>query len=253
MKIGTGHPDPRRLAGFLRQWLMALIGPVVVSLALVTLGIRLVTVHRMPEVSLYVAVAGALSFPVQLAIYHAKIMRGILRRPALWGIMTGFASVAAGVALHVLARERFALFASGVARIAHWLEDVASVENTSTGFINASLAGVLLGLIVGGLQAIALGARWRPRLQWCLVSALSGMAATNWVHLCTETIWFVRILNDAAEVLSNTGARWHGILVLHAWVASIAAAYALPTGLAMRRFLRRRAATESAALAARFD
>lgn len=233
----------RPLTGFLARWLAAWVLPGCVTVPVFIAAIYLGDRYTSPGLY-YTAMAVVLAQPVLLAVAHARLMRGRLRRPRLWGVMTG-----GGVAIAALGAT---VVLPGLVQVVVAPSPSPGVPNMATVATYYASAGLLFGLIVGLLQSTALGAIWTQSVAWSVVSALGSLVASSWIWAWAE----VGALSGWADSISGSlflRGEWRAVPAVTGWIAAAVLLHALPTGLAMRRLLRRRAATESAALAARFD
>lgn len=232
------------LSGFLPLWLAAWVLPVCIVVPAIMVTAYLGIQYDADGLS-FVAMGMLLLHPVLTALGHGYLMRGRLRRPRLWGVLTGGGLVVAALAFSL----SLALFYGRLAM-------AGQVPGTFSIFAYAvtyyAAAGLLAGLIVGVLQCASLAAPWWLRLGWCGVSVLGGLCAAAWLWAWNEVALLSAWAASIAGSLFDRG-EWMEVPMVTAWLAAAVLLHALPTGLAMRRLLCRRAVTESAALAARFD
>jgi hypothetical protein len=231
-------PSVIPLSGFMLRWLAATLVPFCLSIGGALLAFRLGVIYHDSDLFFYVTVLCVLAFPALIALGHGYLMRGLLRRSRLWGVLTGGGSVAGVFALVVVSLGFDLLWAPWIADRARWLAPI--------------IAGTFFGLVVGSMQTLALGTSWPVRLQWCAVSMLAGLLALLWVVASVE-LEPLRALMDAAGDSMVEEGDWMGVPLITLWSASAVLVYALPTGAAMRRLLRRRLLADAEALARRFD
>lgn len=234
----------RPLTGFLPLWLAAWILPGCITVPAFMICIYLGDRYTSPGLY-YAAMAVMLAQPVLLAVAHARLMRGWLRRPRLWGVMTG-----GGVAIAALATSVLLNLVEAIASGAWlWLGDLAILSYAVTYY---AVAGFLFGLIAGLLQSTALGPPWQHRLGWCSVSIVGSLAAAASIWAWTE----IDVLSNWADGIAGSlfqRGEWRQVPAITVWIAIAVLLHALPTGLAMRRLLRRRQQAEAEALVRRFD
>lgn len=252
-------PSPsvtKPLTGFLLRWIAAWVLPMCVSALAMLACVRMSRNVAGRDIFQPLGILAMLSYPALLAVSHGHVMRKSLRRPILWGVLTGGGVLVAGLAILGLSWPFFQVMPRSPFFVAmHWLRNALAAAGMSIDIdrLYAAGFGLLLGLLIGSAQAAVLGWTWRVRLGWCLVSVVGGWLAGFSIIVSDEIGPLARLMDDAAESLIQRGGGWGGVPVIALWFASVPLIYALPTGLAMRRLLRRRHAAESAAIVARFD
>jgi len=238
-------------SGFLLRWLGAWVLATALSALLLGLFYVLEVRYR-PRAAIYVGIVGLLSLPVLAGLLQGIVIRGLLRRSALWGALTGGGIVlaATSVAVTVLNFRNFwwplefqmaALVAAGL-----------GLASPPFDFVGVILTSVLFGLILGAVQAVALTPRWRSVSAWLATSTTAAVLAGLWIYawVAVEPVeaLFVRI----AVSVPFTG-QWRYIPVSVLWAEVAALCFALPTGLMMERLLRLHQRADAEALVRRFE
>ena len=134
-------------------------------------------------------------------------------------------------------------------RVTIW---IATLVVVPSGFVDTVLASVLFGLILGTIQAVAFGHRWRSVLAWIATSTAATIPAGLWLYAWAAVEPVSALFARIADLIPLAD-RWRylPVSVLGAEVAALC--FALPTGLLMQRLLRRHQRADAAALVRRFE
>ena len=197
--------------------------------------------------------AAVLSFPVMVGLGHGWVMRSRLRRPMLWGTLTGGGIVAAWAVVVAVAFSLGELWQPPIWQLAVWVAHALDLgAPPSTGLAYAS-AGLLFGLTLGAMQAAALDLGWGARLRWVAVSAAAGLPAAIWLYLCVEVDAIANgLLMRIAESLPLP-ARWRDLPMVVPVAIILCLCFTLPTGFTMERLLRRHRRASAESVVRRFD
>jgi hypothetical protein len=239
--------EPHPMARFLLRWLVAAAMPVALAVS-VTVGVIQIGIRYGLEAWISLSALGLLSYPVLQALAQGYIMRGFLRRAALWGVLSSGGFVAAMLAVFATALSFDALLWPLVSQFSIALRDVLGLAVPPGMLLKYSVSGLLFGTVLGGVQSLVLGPGWRARLEWIGVSAAAGVALLLWVYLWLET----DLMNELPDDISGED----DVLILTAvtgWSVAAWMFYALPTGWFMQRLLRRRDRADAEALLRRFE
>jgi hypothetical protein len=134
-------------------------------------------------------------------------------------------------------------------RVTFW---IATLVVLSTGFVDTVLASVLFGLILGTIQAVAFGHRWRSVLAWIATSTAAAIPAGLWLYAWAAVEPVSALFARIAELMPLAD-RWRylPVGVLGAEVGTLC--FSLPTGLLMQRLLRRHQRADAETLVQRFE
>jgi len=197
--------------------------------------------------------AAVLSFPIMSGLGHGWVMRGGLRRPMLWGTLTGGGIVAAAACVIAVAITLGELWRPSIWQLAVWIARILGLTAPPSTWLAYAGGGLLFGLILGGTQAAALDLGWGGRLRWVAASAAAGLPAAMWLYLCTEVDAIARgLLVRIAKALPLSD-RWHTLPMAVPVAIILCLCFTLPTGLMMERLLRRHRRADAEALARRFE
>jgi hypothetical protein len=243
------HTAPERsLPRFVLRWLLCWILPAMLATCLVgTLGnLRLGgawggLVHF-----------GLLLFPALWALSHAYVMREHLRRPILWGVLTGggaVAGVAVVVAVHVRFEAAWWPLRDGI--VLSFLRAIGLVD-PSEELTDIAVSGAIFGLVLGAIQTSALDMSRASRLQWTAVSAATGLLTAGSLYLSFELPEMAGPRDALADLMPLNG-RWRFLPGATLWAAAITLCFALPTGIFMHRLLRWNRRADAEALVRRFE
>jgi len=179
-------------------------------------------------------------------------MRNTLRRPRLWGALTGggaAAGVATVVAIHTSFDSAWWTFRQGIVPS---LLHSAGLTAATAALVGVGASGVLFGLVLSTIQTLALGMSRALRLQWTTVSAVVGLLTACWAYFAFE-LWEMYQLRDVLAALMPLNGRWRFIPGAVVLAASVALCFALPTGIFMHWLVRRHQRADAAALVQRFE
>jgi len=236
------------LSRFLLGWLLSWILPAMVSTGLVGTLDSLRTGGPLQWLFQF----SLLSFPASWALGQAYVMRNILRRPRLWGALTG-GGVVAGAAAVVAIHMRLELASWSFRRgITTWVLDRIGLTGLPAELAALGVSGVLFGLVLGALQTPALDMSRRLRIQWTTFSAAAGLLPASWAYLSFE-LQVLDHLRDALTAVIPLNGRWRYVPGADIWISSIVFGFALPTGLSMHWLLRRHQRADAEALVRRFE
>lgn len=205
------------------------------------------------ELSLSLIGASILSFPLMTALGHGWLMRGTLKRPTLWGTLTGGGIVAAFAVIIAVAITLGDFWRPPIWQLGVWIAHRLGLDAPPSTWLAYAAGGLLFGLILGGMQAAALSFRGRARLRWIAASAGSGLPAATWLYLCVEVDDISSgLLRRLAESLPVPD-RWNVVPIAVAVAVTLCLCFTLPTGLVMERLLRRHSRASAESLVRRFE
>lgn len=205
------------------------------------------------DLFLALVAAAILSFPIMSGLGHGWLMRGALKRPRLWGTLTGGGIVAAFAVVIAVALTLDDLWQHPIWRLAVWIARHVGLEVPPATWLAYAAAGLLFGFILGGMQAAALNFDRRARLQWIAASAASGLPATTWLYLCLEVHAFANgLLRRIADSLPVSD-RWAVLFMAVPIAMILALSFTLPTGFMMDRLLRRHRQASAESLVQLFE
>jgi hypothetical protein len=234
-------------ARFVLRWVVAATLPVALSV-LLTVGVIQVGLHYDLETWIPLSMLSILSYPLLTALAQGYVMRGVLRRAALWGVLSAAGFVAAMLAVFAAAVTVDALLGPYVMQLAIGLRDVVVFGVPPGMFLKYVISGLLFGTVLGGIQSVVLGPGWGGRMTWTAVSAAASVGCWLWLYLWMET--------DLTTALPDDISDDDNLLVLLAvtsWSVMGWLLYALPTGFFMQRLQRRRQRSDAEALLRQFD
>lgn len=96
-----------------------------------------------------------LSFPLMTALGHGWLMRGTLKRPTLWGTLTGGGIVAAFAVVIAVAITLGDLWRPLIWQLGVWIARRLGLDAPPSTWLAYAAGGLLFGLILGGMQAAA--------------------------------------------------------------------------------------------------
>lgn len=238
------------LAGFLLRWLAAWM--LATALSAVMLALFDVLDRHHAQAAIYVAIIGLLSLPAVGGLLHGILMRGLLRRSTLWGALTGGGMVIAAMGIVVMVYSFRYLWSPLHFRVTVWVSQWLGLAEPPFGFVGVTVTGVVFGAILGCVQAIVLAPRWRSVMAWIATSiaasVLTGLWLYAWAVVEPVSTLFARI----AGLMPLTD-QWRYLPVSVLWAEIGAFCFALPTGLLMRRLLRRFQHADAEAIVGRFE
>lgn len=205
------------------------------------------------DLFLYLIAASFLLFPILGAFGQGWVMRSRLKHPVLWATLTGGGIVAAFVILSAVAATLDRLWRPVAWQLAIWIERALSLRAPPSALVAYAGAGLLFGLVLGGIQAGALDHGWGSRLRWIAVSAAAGLPAAVWLYVCVEVDAVANgLLLPIAESLPLPG-HWNTVPMAVPVAIILCLCFTLPTGLLMERLLHRRRRASAEALVRRFE
>jgi len=235
------------------QWIgVAMLATAVSSSAAISLAILAAEANADTDTYYYLVLAAVLSFPLLSALGNSWLFRREFRRPVLWGALTGGGLVGAMASLVILVTTFDDLWGPMSSRLASWISPGVGLPQPPSAFVSYTGGGALFGLVLGGIQAVALDFDWTARVRWIVMSASAGWLAALPAYLFLEVDAGNALFGQIAEIIALPGD-WPfvPIAVLVALAAHFS--FALPTGLFMWRLRRQHRYAKAAALMQRFD
>jgi hypothetical protein len=237
---------------FLVRWNVVAALAIALSTA-ATAILAIVGFHSNKE-ELFLSLIGAaiLSFPIMSGLGHGWLMRGALKRPTLWGTLTGAGIVAAVAGVIAVAISLGDLWQPRIWQLSVWIARHLGLGVPPSTWLAYAAGGLLFGLILGGTQAAALDLHWGARLRWVAASAAAGVPAATCLYLCVEVDAIANLLRRIAESLPVPD-RWHALPMAVPLAMILCLCFTLPTGFMMERLLRRHRRASAESLVRRFE
>ena len=198
----------------------------------------------------YLGIVGLLSLPALGGLLQGIVMRGFLRGSTLWGALTGGGIVIAIASVAVLFVRFHETWWPVAFLVTVWIAKTLGV--VPSGFVQTVFASVLFGLILGAVQALALGPSWRRMAAWTATSMAAVLPAGLWLYAWAAVEPVSSLFAHIAELIPLTG-QWRYLPISVLWAEVAALCFALPTGLMMQQLLRRHQRADAEALVRRFE
>jgi hypothetical protein len=139
-----------------------------------------------------------------------------------------------------------------VFRVAVWVAAGLGLARPPLDLVGAISASLLLGSILGAIQAIALAPRWWSMVAWIATVSTATVAAGVWLYAWTVFGPVSALFTAIADLMRLTG-QWRFLPVSVLWAEVAALCFAVPAGLLMQRLLRRHQRADAEELIQRFE
>lgn len=235
---------------FLGRWL-GVTGLSILCSVVAAVGVGFLAYDGTSDASLYLDGAAVLFFAAFSAIGQGWVIRHLLKRPVLWGALTGGGIVLAAVAIEAGVRVSDQLWWP-IWRLAFWIRDLFDLSVTPWVFTAYLVSGLTCGLILGSTQAAVLGLGWRVSLRWVAISAGAGVLAAICDYVFSEVDAVVNALWWMAALIPMQ-RDWRPAFLAMGELLVLGFCYALPTGILMQKLLRGYQGADAEALVQRFE
>jgi hypothetical protein len=246
----AGRPPGLR---FVARWIGVAALAVAISVSTIaTFGV-LAAENKSDESFYYLAGVAVLSLPLLCALGYSWTLRRTIRRPILWGILTGSGIVFAAASLLISAFTLEDLWLPITEQTAAWIARSVHLRVPPLTFVTYAGSGVLFGLVLGTTQAVALDSGWGDRMRWTAASGTAGLIAGISAYLYLEVDAVANgLLDDIAGFIPLPGD-WPAVPLAVLVALLLCVSFTLPTGLFMQRLLRRHRRADDEALLRRFE